>query len=130
MSFFISVIIFVSINILFTKVKSTYLNIQNIKENNVNMETENVINNIENGENKKSKVKPKEYKETDDKSNNSKKNAKENLWQIEIPKIDLIAPIAEGTTQEVMDKYVGHFESTEKWSGNIGLAAHNRRISS
>ena len=51
---------------------------------------------------------------------------KEDLWQIEIPKINLIAPIAEGTSQEVMLEYVGHFENTAQWEGNIGLAAHNR----
>ena len=50
-------------------------------------------------------------------------------WQIEIPIIGLIAPIAQGTTQEVMREYVGHFEHTSLWKGNIGLAAHNRRIS-
>ena len=22
--------------------------------------------------------------------------------------------------------YVGHFENTEEWDGNVGLAAHNR----
>lgn len=51
------------------------------------------------------------------------------LWQVEIPKINLIAPIAQDTTQEVMEKYVGHFTKTAFWKGNIGLAAHNRRIS-
>lgn len=51
------------------------------------------------------------------------------IWQIEIPAIHLIAPIAEGTTQEVMREYVGHFEETSLWNGNIGLAAHNRRFS-
>lgn len=50
------------------------------------------------------------------------------LWQVEIPKINLIAPIAQDTTQEVMEKYVGHFTKTAFWKGNIGLAAHNRRI--
>ena len=47
-------------------------------------------------------------------------------WYIEIPAISLKAEIAEGTTKEVMDNYVGHFEETEKWIGNVGLAAHNR----
>ena len=47
-------------------------------------------------------------------------------WQIEIPKIDLVAEIQEGTTQEVMNKYVGHFEETKLEYGNVGLAAHNR----
>lgn len=56
---------------------------------------------------------------------------KENLdvWQIEIPSIDLIAPIGEGTSAEVMNEYVGHFVETPKERGNIGLAAHNRGYS-
>ena len=47
-------------------------------------------------------------------------------WQIEIPKISLIANIAEGTTKEILNQYVGHFQETQKENGNIGLAAHNR----
>lgn len=50
-------------------------------------------------------------------------------WQIEIPAINLNAPIAKGTSQEVMLEYVGHFDNTNLWKGNIGLAAHNRRFS-
>lgn len=49
-----------------------------------------------------------------------------NIWQIQIPKISLIANISEGTTTEVLNQYVGHFENTQKELGNIGLAAHNR----
>lgn len=45
---------------------------------------------------------------------------------MEIPIINLIAPIEEGTSQEVMLEFVGHFENTSAWDGNIGLAAHNR----
>lgn len=48
------------------------------------------------------------------------------IWQIEIPVISLKAPISEGTTQEILNEYVGHFEKTSKTLGNIGLAAHNR----
>ena len=48
------------------------------------------------------------------------------IWQIEIPKISLIANISEGTTKEVLNQYVGHFENTAKQQGNVGLAAHNR----
>ena len=33
-------------------------------------------------------------------------------WQIRIPKINLIAPIKNGTTKENLDKFVGHFEDT------------------
>lgn len=47
-------------------------------------------------------------------------------WQIEIPEISLIAPIAEGTDANILNGYVGHFEETKKLNGNIGLAAHNR----
>lgn len=48
------------------------------------------------------------------------------MWQLEIPKIELIGPISEGTDKEVMDEYIGHFENTRRINGNIGLAAHNR----
>ena len=50
----------------------------------------------------------------------------QNIWQIEIPKINLVAPIAEGTSTNIMNEYVGHFEETPKNKGNSGLAAHNR----
>lgn len=49
-----------------------------------------------------------------------------NNWKIIIPQISLEASISEGTSKEVMNKYVGHFEETSLKSGNIGLAAHNR----
>lgn len=51
---------------------------------------------------------------------------KAEIWQIEIPKISLIANIAEGTTKEVLNQYVGHFEESQTECGNIALAAHNR----
>lgn len=47
-------------------------------------------------------------------------------WGIYIPKINLNAQISEGTTKEVMDKYVGHFIDTGVIKGNICLGAHNR----
>ena len=65
-------------------------------------------------------MKTKEYVKTEE------SNINEDIWQIEIPKISLIAPIEEGTSQEVMLEYVGHFENTQILEGNIGLAAHNR----
>lgn len=52
----------------------------------------------------------------------------EKVWQIEIPKIDLVAPIADGIDSKIINNYVGHFPSTSLLEGNIGLAAHNRRI--
>ena len=54
------------------------------------------------------------------------KTIKESNWKIEIPKISLEASIAEGTSKEIMNKYIGHFEETATKDGNIGLAAHNR----
>lgn len=47
-------------------------------------------------------------------------------WQIEIPKISLVANIQEGTSKEILSKYVGHFTITQRENGNVGLAAHNR----
>lgn len=37
-----------------------------------------------------------------------------NNWYLEIPSINLKADIKEGTTKEVMDNYIGHFEETNK----------------
>lgn len=51
---------------------------------------------------------------------------KQSDWKIQIPVIGLDAEIAEGTSNSVMDQFVGHFEVTSKWNGNVGLAAHNR----
>lgn len=51
---------------------------------------------------------------------------KENKWRIFISKINLDAPIIEGTSKEVLRRGVGHFTSTSKWDGNVVLAAHNR----
>lgn len=53
-------------------------------------------------------------------------NIIKNNWQIEIPKINLKANIAEGTEEETLNEFVGHFEETPKDVGNIALAAHNR----
>ena len=47
-------------------------------------------------------------------------NLQEEIWQIEIPSIGVEAPIAEGTTQEVMMEYVGHFENTNLWKRRVG----------
>jgi len=65
--------------------------------------------------------------ETEEKFHNTTEEEKiEIQWKINIPKISLEAPICEGTSKEVMDEYVGHFEETSTKSGNVGLAAHNR----
>ena len=51
---------------------------------------------------------------------------KNKFWQIEIPSISLIANIEEGTDKNILSQYVGHFITTQKENGNVGLAAHNR----
>lgn len=51
---------------------------------------------------------------------------KDNKWRIKIPRINIDAPIKNGTTQEILASAVGHFENTTKWDGNVVLAGHNR----
>ena len=68
---------------------------------------------------------------TSNKKNSSTKANKtmyinKNEWKIVIPVINLEANIAEGTSDDVMNKYVGHFSVTNTWNGNVALAAHNR----
>ena len=47
-------------------------------------------------------------------------------WYIEIPKINLKAPIAEGTDADTLNTRIGHFSETDLITGNVGLAGHNR----
>lgn len=47
-------------------------------------------------------------------------------WYIEIPSINLKAPIAEGIDTFTLNTKVGHFIETPLIDGNVGLAAHNR----
>lgn len=59
-------------------------------------------------------------------TNNENAKTVNTIWQIKIPKINLIANIKEGTDEETLNQFVGHFEETQRQDGNIGLAAHNR----
>lgn len=106
-------LIFSILEFSYNKVQSEYLELKNI-------EITTTKNNNEVNKAIEEEIKPKQYVETED------SNINEDIWQIEIPKIDLSAPIAEGTSQEIMLEYVGHFENTKMLEGNIGLAAHNR----
>lgn len=49
-----------------------------------------------------------------------------NVWKLSIPKINLEATIAEGTSKDILNEYIGHFPETVEDNGNVGLAAHNR----
>lgn len=68
----------------------------------------------------------KEVETNEKKQNIEKVEEIEFNWGIYIPKINLKAQISEGTTKEVMDKYVGHFVDTAVIKGNVCLGAHNR----
>ena len=48
------------------------------------------------------------------------------LGILTIEKIDLKAPVKEGSSQEILKEYIGHMPETAKYDGNVGLAAHNR----
>ena len=84
-----------------------------LKSNNINQETK---------ENEKD---TQNFVLTEEEKNRNERIEKAQ-WKITIPKISLKAEISEGTSKEIMDKFVGHFEETTKTSGNVGLAAHNR----
>ncbi len=44
---------------------------------------------------------------------------------LRIPKLNIEAPIKEGTSQEVMKTSIGHFTESDYWNGNVSLASHN-----
>lgn len=48
------------------------------------------------------------------------------LGILTIEKIGLKAKVKEGSSQDILMKYIGHMPETAKYEGNIGLAAHNR----
>ena len=48
------------------------------------------------------------------------------IGTIEIPKLQIKAPIKEGIDQDTLQKYVGHFTNSSIWDGNVALASHNR----
>lgn len=45
---------------------------------------------------------------------------------LEIPKLNIKAPVKEGTSQPILKYSVGHFSNSSDWNGNIALASHNR----
>lgn len=48
------------------------------------------------------------------------------LGTLKIPAIDVSVKIYEGTDTDALHKGVGHFEDSSIWSGNVGIAGHNR----
>jgi len=57
----------------------------------------------------------------------TKMNKSENdiIGILYIEKLDIEAPVKEGTTQEVMKTSIGHFPESDYWNGNVSLASHN-----
>lgn len=45
---------------------------------------------------------------------------------LKIPKIGLNSEVHEDTTNETIDKHIGHFKNTSIWFGNVAVCAHNR----
>ena len=109
-SFIISILIFIFFNQIFFKNQNKFFenSLEKIIPDNIEIELKTPNNTVAISEQYQNKIDTKK------------------IWQIEIPRINLVAPIAEGTSANIMNEYVGHFEETPKNKGNIGLAAHNR----
>ena len=109
-SFIISILIFIFFNQIFFKNQNKFFenSLEKIIPDNIEIELKTPNSTVAISEQYQNKIDTKK------------------IWQIEIPKINLVAPIAEGTSANIMNEYVGHFEETPKNKGNIGLAAHNR----
>ena len=109
-SFIISILIFIFFDQIFFKNQNKFFenSLEKIIPDNIEIELKTPNNTVAISEQYQNKIDTKK------------------IWQIEIPKINLVAPIAEGTSANIMNEYVGHFEETPKNNGNIGLAAHNR----
>ena len=69
---------------------------------------------------------------TDKEYENVVYDKQEDVWDnfvlgiLTIRKIGLKATVKEGTTNDILENYVGHIEETSMYDGNVGLAAHNR----
>ncbi len=60
---------------------------------------------------------------TNSKEDNSSYANTDEEWKLLIPKINVTAFIKEGTSGEIINNYIGHFEETAEENGNIGLIA-------
>ena len=116
----LSIIIFIIINILFDQISN--VNIIRAEDNVTSQFTKDYVSRLTKDILHK-KIQQIETQKFNEKTTNEDVVKK---WQIEIPIIDLIAPIEEGTDKETLNEFVGHFSITPKIYGNIGLAAHNR----
>lgn len=123
--FFIIAIIIADFNIVYLIAKKSD---KNISEQ-CSLEKETIDENIENNMNEL--VEESENKKYSDSTKQDDTLSKINIyrtnkWRIKIPVLGLDAPISQGTSSEELRRTVGHFEETDKWDGNVALAAHNR----
>lgn len=52
--------------------------------------------------------------------------AEDTIGILKIPKLNIEAQIKEGTDLDILASYIGHFQNTSLWDGNVALASHNR----
>lgn len=107
----------------FYVLNNNYINSNNDLDSNIKLDLQSELQIPEDEENI---LNAKEYNECLNNAIDEQKIQEESAWYIEIPIINLKADIQEGTTKEIMEDYIGHFEETSKCTGNVGLAAHNR----
>ncbi len=121
-SLFCTTIIYIFISVIFNSYNKNYSNSSILKFGKNGIVKVQFNNNITYSNNTKEENK----KDNTVKRKEKEENTTDEKWYIKIPKIDLEAKISEGTTKEVLDFAVGHFEETSKLEGNVCLAAHNR----
>ena len=101
-------------------------NVSAIKLNDVMLETMQIADIYENNTNVNNLENNIEENEVNiEEQENIKKQYSNSKWRIEIPKIGLVAPIKDGTTQDILALAVGHFPESNTYKGNVALAGHN-----
>ncbi len=63
--------------------------------------------------------------EVQETENNSVSENKDIIGILKINKLNIEAPIRDGTSQEIMRTSIGHFYESDYWNGNVSLASHN-----
>ena len=66
------------------------------------------------------------YEEEPERTEEKIKKEDEVLGTLKIPAINVEAKVKQGSSEEILENYVGHIEETSTFDGNVGLAAHNR----
>ena len=52
-------------------------------------------------------------------------NEEDIIGVLKINKLNVEAPIKEGTSQQIMKTSIGHFSESDYWNGNVSFASHN-----